>query len=171
MTFVHPQFANLIQVDWKSVFVPALSLWEIVLRGSIIYLFLFFLFRVLRREAGQLGISDLLVVVVIADAAQNALGSDYKSITEGVVLVVTIVGWDYLLDWLGYRFPFFRPILKPQPLLLIKDGKIVKQNLRRQMISEEELKSELREQGVDNFEDVKCSYMESDGRISVVKKK
>lgn len=76
---------SLIQVDWESVFVPSLSLWEVILRGSLIYLFLFVVLRVLRRGAGAIGISDLLVVVLIADAAQNALGSEYRSVTEGVV--------------------------------------------------------------------------------------
>ena len=161
----------LLQIDWKAVFVPAVSLWEIVLRGTFIYLFLFLLFRVLRREAGAIGISDLLVVVLIADAAQNALGSEYKSVTEGAVLVLTIVGWDYLLDWLGYRFPRLRPLLKAQPLLLIKDGKVIKQNLRKQMIPLEELMEELRENDVEKVEDVKYSYMEPDGHISVVKKR
>jgi uncharacterized membrane protein YcaP (DUF421 family) len=162
---------GLLQIDWRSVFVPSLNVWEIVLRGTIIYLFLFVLFRVLRRESGALGISDLLVVVLIADAAQNALGSEYKSVTEGAVLVLTIVGWDYLIDWLGYTFPSIRPLLRPTALLLIKDGKVIKNHLRKQMISEDELLGELREQGVEKFAEVKLSYMESDGRISVVKKK
>jgi uncharacterized membrane protein YcaP (DUF421 family) len=161
---------SLIEVDWKSVFVPSLSLLEIILRGSLIYLFLFVVLRVLRRGAGAIGISDLLVVVLIADAAQNALGSEYRSVTEGVVLVLTIVGWDYLFDWLGFRIPGLRPLLRPQALLLIKNGKLQKRNLRKEMISEEELLGELREQGVANVADVKFSFMESNGHISVVKK-
>ena len=55
--------------------------------STIVYLFILFVLRLLRREAGSLSISDLLVVVLIADAAQNAMASEYKSITEGLVLV------------------------------------------------------------------------------------
>jgi uncharacterized membrane protein YcaP (DUF421 family) len=161
---------SFIQIDWESVFVPSLSILEIVLRGSLIYLFLFIVLRVLRRGAGALGISDLLVVVLIADAAQNAMGSQYRSVTEGVILVLTIVGWDYLLDWLGFRIPALRPILRPKALVLVKDGKVQKRNLRKEMITDEELLGELREQGVENFDGVKLSFMESDGHISVVKK-
>ena len=161
---------SLIEVDWRSVFVPSLSLLEIILRGSLIYLFLFVVLRVLRRGAGAIGISDLLVVVLIADAAQNALGCEYRSVTEGVVLVLTIVGWDYMFDWLGFRIPGLRPLLRPQALLLIKNGKLQKRNLRKEMITEEELLGELREQGVSTVEEVKFSFMESNGHISVVKK-
>jgi uncharacterized membrane protein YcaP (DUF421 family) len=158
------------QVDWQSLFVPSVSVVEIFLRGTIVYLFLFILLRILRREAGAIGISDLLVVVLIADAAQNAMASEYKSITEGIILVSTIVFWDYFLDWLGYRFPRILRLLRPAPLLLIKDGRIQRRNLRQEMITEEELLGQLREQGIESVEEVKKSYLEGDGHISVIKK-
>jgi uncharacterized membrane protein YcaP (DUF421 family) len=160
----------LLQIDWKSAFVPTIHLAEIVLRGTIVYLFLFAVFRVLRRGAGAVGISDLLVVVLIADAAQNAMASEYKSITEGLVLVSTIIFWDFFLDWLGYRFPVMRRLIQPAPLLLIKDGRIQRRNLRQVMITEDELRGKLREQGVESVEAVKQSCMEEDGQISVIKK-
>jgi uncharacterized membrane protein YcaP (DUF421 family) len=143
---------------------------EIILRGTIVYLFLFGLLRILRRGAGTIGISDLLVVVLIADAAQNAMASEYKSITEGLILVATIVFWDYFLDWLGYRFPSVRRLVRPSPLSLIKDGRIQRRNLRREMITEEELIEQLREHGVESVDQVKESYIEGDGHISVIAK-
>ena len=158
------------QIDWTSMFVPSIHLAEVFLRGTIIYLLLFFLLRLFRREAGAIGISDLLVVVLIADAAQNAMASDYKSITEGAVLVGTIVFWDYFLDWLGYRIPAVRRILRPAPLLLVKDGRLQRRNMRQEMVTEEELMGLLREQGIENLEEVKKSYLEADGHISVIKK-
>lgn len=160
----------LLLIDWEAVFKPSTSIPEIILRGTLVYLFLFIVLRFLRRGAGAIGISDLLVVVLIADAAQNAMGSKYESVTEGAALVLTIVAWDYLFDWIAFRFPSLRPILRPTPLLLIKNGRMLVRNLRKEMISEDELISELREQGVENVKDVKYSYMESDGHISVVKK-
>jgi uncharacterized membrane protein YcaP (DUF421 family) len=93
---------TLLQIDWESIFMPSLHIGEIILRGTIVYLFLFVLLRILRRGAGAIGISDLLVVVLIADAAQNAMASEYKSITEGLILVTTIVFWGLFsrLAWL-----------------------------------------------------------------------
>lgn len=161
---------TLILVDWKAVFVPTVSLAEIVLRGTFVYLFLFFVLRVMRREAGALGISDLLVVVIIADAAQNAMSSEYKSVTEGAVLVSTIIAWDYALDWLGYRFPAVQRLLRPASLPLVKDGRMLRQNMRKEMITTEELMSLLREQGVESLDKVKRCYLEGDGHISVIKK-
>lgn len=156
-------------MDWKSVFVPSVGIIEIILRGTLVYLFLFVLLRVLRREAGVIGIADVLVIVLIADAAQNAMAGEYKSVTEGAVLVSTIAFWDYVLDWLGYRFPRFQRFVRPAPLLLIKDGRMLRKNMRHEMISEEELISQLREQGVENVSEVKKCYLEGDGHISVIK--
>jgi uncharacterized membrane protein YcaP (DUF421 family) len=161
---------DLLLIDWNSVFVPTVSLAEIVLRGTLVYLLLFFVLRVLRREAGALGISDLLVVVIIADAAQNAMSSEYKSVTEGAVLIGTIIAWDYSLDWLGYRFPAFGRLLRPAPLPLVKDGKALRRNMRKELISMEELMSQLREEGVEHISEVKKCYLEGDGHISVIKK-
>jgi uncharacterized membrane protein YcaP (DUF421 family) len=158
-------------IDWKSAFVPSGSLWELVLRGTLMYFFLLAVLRVFRREAGGIGMTDILLIVIVADAAQNAMSDDYQSITEGVVLVGTIVFWDFALDWLGYRYPGFRRLIRPQALPLIRDGRIMKQNLKRELMSEEELVSQLREHGVEHAAEVKRCYLEGDGKLSVITRK
>jgi uncharacterized membrane protein YcaP (DUF421 family) len=157
-------------IDWYALFVPSLHVGEVVLRGTAVYLFLFILLRILRREAGHLGISDLLVVVLIADAAQNAMASEYRSITEGAILVATIALWDYFLDWLSFRVPALQRLLRPAPLLLIKSGRLQHQNMKREMIQEAELMGQLREKGVRSAGEVKECYLEGDGRISVIRR-
>jgi uncharacterized membrane protein YcaP (DUF421 family) len=160
-----------LSVDWNSVFVPAIGLAEIVVRGSLMYLGLFVILRVMaRRQAGHFGPADLLVIVLIADAAQNGLGKDYSSVTEGLALVLTIVAWEYLLDWISWRFPATRPYLTPPSLTLIRNGRLIPQNLRKEMITEDELKAQLREQNVEDCEDIKLATLEGDGRLSVLKR-
>jgi uncharacterized membrane protein YcaP (DUF421 family) len=159
---------SLSQLDWSTIFVPTLPIAEIFLRGTVIYLLLFGILRVLRREAGAISVGDLLVVVLVADAAQNAMASDYKSITEGVVLVGTIVGWDYFLNWLGYRSRWVHDLLRPAPLPLIKDGRLLRRNLRQELITTDELMSELRQQGVESVDAVRRCYLEGDGHFSVI---
>jgi uncharacterized membrane protein YcaP (DUF421 family) len=157
-------------IDWHSVFVPSIGIAEVMLRGTLMYLALFVLLRFIgRRQAGHFGPADLLVIVLIADAAQNGLGKDYQSVTEGVVLVMTIVAWEYLLDWAAWRFPRVRPYLKPPAITLVKDGRVMKAALRKEMISEDELEGQLREQGVEDVAAVKLAKLEGDGRLSVLK--
>jgi uncharacterized membrane protein YcaP (DUF421 family) len=156
-------------VDWHAVFVPKTPLLEIVVRGTLVYLALFLLLRlVLKRQSGTVAVTDLLVVVLIADAAQNAMADDYRSVPDGLLLVATIVFWSYALDWLGYRFRWLGRFIHPPPLELIRDGKVLWRNLRKELVSLDELKSQLREQGIEDIAHVKAARMEGDGRISVV---
>lgn len=156
-------------VDWGKVFLPNTPLLETVVRGSLTYIVLFVLLRsILKRVAGTVGTADLLMIVLIADAAQNALADDYTSITDGVVLVATIIFWNYALDWMGYKFPRFQRFFRPPPLPLIKHGQLLRRNMRRELITEDELLSQLRQQGIEQVADVKEAVMEGDGRISVI---
>ncbi|HEX7022787.1 MAG TPA: YetF domain-containing protein [Trueperaceae bacterium] len=156
-------------VDWLSVFQPDTPLLEIFVRGSIVYLVIFLIMRfALRREVGQMGISDVLVVVLISDAAQNAMADQYNSIPDGILLVATIALWAYVIDWLGYRFPAIERLGRPKPRMLVKDGQKIYRNLKRELITESELRSLLREKGVDDIRRVEEMRVETDGRISVV---
>jgi uncharacterized membrane protein YcaP (DUF421 family) len=163
---------KLFAVDWQVMFVPATGLAEVVLRGTLMYLALFVILRFMaRRQSGHFGPADLLVIVLIADASQNALGAEYRSVTEGALLVVTIVVWDYVIDWLAWRFPALRPILRSPSLKLIEDGHVIRKNLRAEMLTEDELMSQLREQGVEDVSGVKRARLEGDGRLSVIKRR
>jgi uncharacterized membrane protein YcaP (DUF421 family) len=159
---------TLVHLDWQAIFIPTGSVAEITLRDTLVYVFLFCCLRFLPRETGVIGISDLLVMVLIADAAQNAMSSDYKSVTDGAILVATIIGWNYLLDWAGYRLPWFQRFLRPALALLVKDGRLLRRNLQRELITEAQLMSQLRQHGVDNVAQVQKAYIEGDGRISVI---
>ncbi len=150
------------------MFVPTESVLEIIIRGTIMYLGMFALLRVFRRQSGGIGIADILVIVVIADAAQNGMAGDSKSITEALILISTIVLWDWLFDWLGYKSSFFARIMAPQPLLLIEDGKILFTNLEKELITEDELMGQLREQGIDDLSIIKKCFLESSGHFSVL---
>lgn len=161
---------KIFQVDWQTVFVPQTSLLEIFIRGTIMYLALFALLRLFRRQAGSIGIADLLVIVIIADAAQNGMAGDSKSVTESILLVCTIIFWDVSLDWLGFKSRFFERIIEPEKLKLIEDGEFLRENMRKEMITTEELMRQLRENGIENTREVKTGYLESDGRFSFIKK-
>ena len=158
-------------IDWHQMFVPSGSLAEPVIRGTIMYLALFVILRLVpTRQLGELGAADLLVIVLVADVSQNAFSSDMRSIPEGLALVLTIIGWNYLLDWLSFRFPALERILEHRRVTLVRDGRIHWRNLRRENISREELMSHLREQGLDDPTGVKLASIEPDGKISVVKR-
>jgi uncharacterized membrane protein YcaP (DUF421 family) len=158
-------------IDLAEFFIPTYSVVEMVLRGTVMYLALVLVMRfIMRRRTGSLSLADLLVLVVIADAAQNAFSNNYGSVTEGIVLVLTIVGWDAALDRLGYKYRWFRHFLHSAPLLLVRNGKAIKRNLTHEALTMDELMSHIREQGMESLEPVKAAYLEDDGQISVIRK-
>lgn len=147
---------------------PSQSLLEIFIRGSLVYFALFLLLRVLRRQSGDVGVADVLFIVLVADATQNAMAADYTSITEGLVLVGTLAFWDFALNWLGFHSAWAERILRPKPLLLVQNGRFIRHNMKKEMITETELCAKLREQGIDDPRDVEKCFLEGDGQISVI---
>ncbi|HKY03200.1 MAG TPA: YetF domain-containing protein [Burkholderiales bacterium] len=159
-------------INWHEMFALSVSPFELMIRGSLIYVFLFVVFRViLRRDVGSVAIADVLVLVILADAAQNAMAGEYRSVTDGIVLLSTIIGWNVLFDYLTFRFPAVRRVLEAPQLLLVQDGRYIHRNMRREFLTAEDVESKLREHGIENLSAVKAAYMENDGSISVIKKK
>lgn len=156
-------------VNWLGIFTPTMPLLEIFVRGTVTYLMLFFLLRlVLRRESGNIKITNVLVIVLIADAIQNGMASDYTSITDGLLLVCTILFWAYTVDWLGYRFPAIQWWVHPPPLLLVKDGKMLRHNMRHELVTVDELMNAMREHDIENILVIKRAYLEGDGQFSFI---
>lgn len=157
-------------VDWAGLFGLSMPVLEIIVRGSAIYWFLFCIFRFLiRRDVGSVGIADILILVLVADASQNAMAGEYKSIADGMVLIATLIFWNMLLDWLAFRFPAFRRLAEPDTLVLVRNGKIVLRNLRREFITEDELWAQLRKAGVERLDQVRIVTLEADGNFSVIR--
>jgi len=156
---------------FAELFAVHVSVPELVLRGTLVYWLLFLIFRfVLRRDVGALGVADILLLVIVADAAQNAMAGGYDTFAEGAILVLTIVAWNWLLDFLAFHFAAVRRFASPSRLTLVSRGIPNLRHMRREYISLSELKEKLREQGVEDLREVKVAYLEGDGQISVIRR-
>jgi len=145
---------------------------ELVLRGSLMFWFLFLIFRfVLRRDIGTVGITDFLFVVLLGDAAQNAMIGQGTSTADGILLISTLVMWNWAIDYLSFRFPKIERLTAGSRLCLVRDGRMLKRNMRSENISTEELARKVREAGLEDLEEVKAMYLEADGEISIIKRK
>lgn len=141
---------------------------EIIVRCTLIYLLLFLVLRFfLNRQAGAVGIPDILTVVLIVEATTDALGRN-ESVTEAAILIMTLMAWSYGLQWIAFRVPSLEFIIASPKVKLIENGKIMRRNMRRELVTEEELMSLLRTQGIDDPKDVKAAYIEGSGDISVI---
>jgi uncharacterized membrane protein YcaP (DUF421 family) len=155
-----------------ELFTLSAPLLELVVRGTVMYWFLFLVFRVFaRRDNGSLAIADIVVLVVIASAARNGLAGDYYTVLDGMVTIGTIVGWNVVVDWAAFHSRTLERWLEPPKLLLVRNGRIQHRNLRREFMTEEQLKSKLREHGIERTADVRRAWLESSGSVTVIKRR
>ncbi len=156
----------------SSVFGFTMSPWEIILRGSLIFWFLFLVFRVvLRRDVGSMGITDFLFVVLLGDAAQNGMIGDATSTSDATVLISTLVFWNVAIDWVTFRSPYLEKLLLNTKLLLVQDGRMLRRNMRREFITDEDILSKVRSEGLEDLTGVKRVYLEADGQLTVIKRR
>ncbi|KQT36395.1 hypothetical protein ASG24_07375 [Methylophilus sp. Leaf414] len=118
---------------------------------------------------GSVGVSDFLFVVIIADASQNAMSGDSKSISDGLVLIAVLVFWNMLIDWLSFKYKWVRRMVEAPPLVLIKNGVLQLREMRKEFVTKDEIMAKLREEGIGQVSEVKQMQIEMDGEISVVR--
>jgi uncharacterized membrane protein YcaP (DUF421 family) len=145
---------------------------DIVIRAVVIFVFIYFLFRIMgHRELGSLEPFDLIVLVVIGDLIQQGVTQDDYSLTGAVLAVSTVVVLTVFVSWASFRIPALRPLLDGKPLVLVEDGKVIDRNLRRERITIEELAAQARLQQIASIADVRWAVLETSGSISFIPKR
>ncbi len=157
--------------DWQTLFEPSVPLAETFARGTVIFLAVFVLMRLIgQREAGALGITDVLLVVLVAEATAVGLHGDADSLSDAVVLVATILFWSLVLDAVSYRWPRLGRVLKARARPLIEDGELNRKVMRRELMTEEEVRAQMRLHGVTDVQTVARAYIEPNGMISLIRR-
>ena len=157
--------------DIVAALTPDVSLLESAVRGVVMYFSILVLLRVvLRGRTSAVTVTDLLVLVLIADAASNAMTADYTSITNGVVLVASIIVSSLAVDWLAFRVPSIGRFVHADRKPLVVDGRLIRRTLQEELMTEQELMTQMRLNGVEELADVKAAYLEGNGQVSVIKR-
>ncbi len=147
------------------------TLLEIVLRTAIIYAAVLVGLRLTgKREVGQMTPFDLVLLILIANAVQNAMTGPDNSVTGGLVAAGTLLLLNYILSKVVFRNRHLRRMVEGTPTILVKDGLLILRNLEYEHITQDELGQALREHGVPTPEDVGLAVLEIDGSISVLRK-
>jgi uncharacterized membrane protein YcaP (DUF421 family) len=98
------------------------------------------------------------------------MSGDYDTVTDGLLLVATLVFWSYAIDWLSFHSPAFGRFVHPPPVEIVEDGKKLPRNMGRELITDDELMTHIRLAGGDTLSDVKRVWIEGNGRMSVLLK-
>jgi uncharacterized membrane protein YcaP (DUF421 family) len=145
--------------------------WEIILRTTVVYVVVLVLLRVAgKRELGQMSPVDLVVILVIANAVQNAMTGGDNSLIGGVIAATTLVGMNLAFGRIAHRLPYFEHLFESEPTPLIEHGRSIKRNLDRENVELGELMMAAREHGIDDIAKVDSAWLERDGSISIIPK-
>lgn len=146
--------------------------YEILLRTFVVYFAVLILLRTAgKRELGQMTPFDLVVILVIANAVQNAMTGGDNSLTGGILAAATLTFVNIAVGRFGSRIPVFRRLVASEPTLLLQDGEPIKKNLEHERVDIEELEMAARQHGIPDLAEVAAAVLEQDGSISIIPKK
>jgi uncharacterized membrane protein YcaP (DUF421 family) len=144
--------------------------YELVVRSIGIYAVLLLGLRVFgKREVGQFTLFDLVFVLLVANAVQPAMTGPDASLFGGVIIVFSLLTANWVVGKLD-DIPAFHRLVTPPPTVLVKDGKVIVEAMKKEGITQDEVEMAMREHGLDEIAEVKLAVLESDGSISIVGK-
>lgn len=157
--------------EWPKILWPEISWFEKMIRPIVVYLLLLVVFRLLgKKELGQATLSDLLLIALIANVVQNSMiGEDNSLVGGSFGGLVMILLW-YGLNRITSRSEKAERTIEGCPTLLVRDGEMLRENMRKESVAENELFQKLRQEGVQSVSEVRFALMEQDGSISLLKK-
>jgi uncharacterized membrane protein YcaP (DUF421 family) len=151
------------------VFHLGTPIWQIVLRTVAVYFVVLFGLRLFgKRQLGQMSIGDLVMILLIANAVQNAMVGPDTSLDGGLVAAVTLLVLNLIVIRSITRSSLWERVFEGEPTLLVKDGAYLEKSIRREGLAQEEVDMAVREHGIDSVSDVRVAYLEPDGTISVI---
>ena len=145
---------------------------ELMARAVIVYIFLLIILRITgKRQVGQLAPFDLILLLVLSNAVQNAMNGGDNSVTAGIIIATTLIFFNYIVGLLTYRSKWLEGVIEGRPEIVIHNGKLYEKALKNQRLTHHELNAALREAGCINYDDVHLAVIENNGHINVIAKK
>jgi uncharacterized membrane protein YcaP (DUF421 family) len=154
---------------FEEMFDLAMPWWAFVLRACLVYFILLLLIRASgKRTMGQFTPFDMLLVVLLGNAVQNALLGQDTSVGGGLLLATTLLALNWLVGLVSARSAKMEALVEGVPVLLARDGKVYKDVLRRELISRADFDKAMREAGIEDLEDIRMAVLETNGHITLV---
>ena len=158
-------------INFHEFFVPDISVFEKIIRPIVIYVFLLIALRLAgKREMAQMNAFDLVVLLMLSNTVQNAIIGADNSVTGGMIGAAALIAVNAIMVRVIYRYKKIDLLVEGESTELVRDGKFLTENLRREIISEHEVMSAIRRQGIDDVQDVKSATLETTGNICVISK-
>jgi len=150
----------------------AVPVWELVVRSAVVYAFLVALLRLTgKRQIGQLAPFDLVLLLVLSNAVQNSMNGGDNSLIGGLISAATLVAINGAIGYATFRNKTLEALVEGRPEVIIHNGKVFEQVMRRAKLTHHELSAALRQAGCTCPEEVQAAILENNGSISVVSRR
>jgi uncharacterized membrane protein YcaP (DUF421 family) len=142
---------------------------DLVIRATAIFFFVFLVTRVGgRREISQLEPFDVILLVVIGDLVQQGVTQSDESVTGALIVIATIALLSVAVSWLSFRSKRVRTVTEGEPIVLVREGRPIERNMRRERITLEDLEQEARQAQIGSIAELGWAILEDDGKISCI---
>ncbi len=160
------------ETGMSDLFALAMPWWEFILRAVVVYVVVLGMVRLSgKRALGQITPFDVLLIVLLGNAVQNALLGEDTSLGGGLLLAATLISINYGVGWLSTRSRRVETLVEGEPVLIARDGKMLDSVLKRELVTPADLDAALRQQGCLSIDDVALAVLEINGHITIVPKK
>lgn len=147
----------------------SIPIWEFILRGAVVYVFLLVLLRLTgKRQVGQLATFDLVLLLILSNAVQNSMNGGDNSLLGGLISALTLVVLNHLVGAATSSSKAIETFVEGRPQLLVHNGRVYGDVLRRSQLTRHELDAAIRAAGCTAVEDVRVAILETNGSITVL---
>ena len=153
------------------MFQLSLPWWEYIVRAVVVYLFLLLGLRITgKRQISQFSSFDFILLLILSNSVQNSMNGGDNSLTGGLLLALVLIGLNWLLGIIVFKIRKVESFIQGKPEVLIHNGKIFEETMKKEKITHDEIYSVLRKNGLDKITEVKFLILETNGEMSVIKK-
>jgi len=146
------------------------SLFTISVQSAVIYILIIACLRLLGKKGlAEISLGDLVLVILIGEAIGSIIPQD-NGFESAVVCILSLSAVNFIISRTAFKFKFLQKILEGEPVIVIHDGKVLLQNMKKEKLTIENLKEALRSNGLEDFTDVKLAVLETDGEVSIIPK-
>ena len=156
----------------SDLFALAMPWWEFILRAVIVYVVVLVMVRMAgKRTLGQFTPFDMLLLVLLGNAVQNALLGPDTSLGGGLLLALTLITLNYFVGWITTRSPAEERVIEGEPVVLARHGHVLQKVLQRELGSKADFAKAMRDAGCDEVDEVDLALLETNGHITIILKK
>lgn len=156
----------------ESLFELAMPWWEFVLRAVAVYVAIIVMVRLTgKRSVAQTTPFDMILLVLLGTAVQNSLIGEDVSLIGGLILAATLILLNHAVGWVTARSKRVHSLIEGDPVLVARNGELLYGALRRQNVSVVDFGEAMRREGLRNYDEIECAWLETDGTVTVRKRR